>query len=198
MTEINKEPMDYAKFIAEKALLSPATGVAFEPVLREHLFAFQRDIVRWALKRGRAAVFADCGMGKTPMQLEWARVIAETQGPVLILAPLAVAQQTVHECEKFYKDMSVYYHREMPETVKGITITNYEMLHKFDTSKFAGVVLDESSILKSYEGATRTAILEAFAQTPFRLACTATRSYFTQAVANLRATTLVLKDLFSP
>jgi superfamily II DNA or RNA helicase len=166
--------MEYEDFIAEKALLSPPTGVQFEPVLRDHLFEFQRDIVRWALKRGRAAVFADCGMGKTPMQLEWARVVAETQGPVLILAPLAVAQQTVHECEKFYKDLSVYYHREMPEVVKGITITNYEMLHKFDASQFVGVVLDESSILKSYEGATRTAILDAFAQTAFRLACTAT------------------------
>jgi superfamily II DNA or RNA helicase len=166
--------VDYRQFLADKAITSPLSGVTFEPVLREHLFPFQRDIVRWALKRGRAAIFADCGMGKTPMQLEWARVVAETQGPVLILAPLAVAQQTVRECEKFYTDMSVYYHRAMPEVTRGITITNYEMLQHFDPSKFAGIVLDESSILKAYDGKTRTAIIEAFAQTPYRLACTAT------------------------
>jgi hypothetical protein len=166
--------MDYAEFLAAKAIVSPLCGVPFEPVLREHLFPFQRDIVRWALKRGRAAIFADCGMGKTPMQLEWARVVAETHGPVLILAPLAVAQQTVRECEKFYRDMSVYYHREMPDVTRGITITNYERLPHFDASKFAGIVLDESSILKAYDGKTRTAIIQAFDQTPYRLACTAT------------------------
>lgn len=166
--------MNYSEFLSAKAISTPMTGVSFDPVLRDHLFPFQHDIVAWALKRGRAAIFADCGMGKTPMQLEWARVVAETQGPVLILAPLAVAQQTVRECEKFYGDMSVYYCREMPKVLRGITITNYEMLHHFDTSQFAGVVLDESSILKSYDGKTRTAILDAFSQTPFRLACTAT------------------------
>lgn len=164
--------INYAQFLDAKAIVSPLAGVSFEPALREHLFPFQADITRWALKRGRAAIFADCGMGKTPMQLEWARVIAETHGPVLILAPLAVAQQTVREGDKF--GIKVYYERSMPKVIHGITITNYEMLEHFDPSKFAGVVLDESSILKAYDGKTRTAILEAFAQTPYRLACTAT------------------------
>lgn len=164
--------INYAQFLDAKAIVSPLAGVSFEPALREHLFPFQADITRWALKRGRAAIFADCGMGKTPMQLEWARVIAETHGPVLILAPLAVAQQTVREGDKF--GVKVYYERSMPKVIHGITITNYEMLEHFDPSKFAGVVLDESSILKAYDGKTRTAILEAFAQTPYRLACTAT------------------------
>lgn len=163
---------EYNLFLRGKALSVPPTGVNFEPALRDHLFAFQADIVRWALKRGRAAIFADCGMGKSPMQLEWARVIADTQGPVLILAPLAVAQQTVREGIKFGVDVD--YERAMPTVARGITITNYEMLSHFDTSKFAGVVLDESSILKAYDGKTRSALLAAFRQTPFKLACTAT------------------------
>lgn len=153
-------------------MTSPLCGIDFEPLLNPMLFPFQADIVRWALKRGRAAIFADCGMGKTPMQLEWARVIADTRGPVLILAPLAVAQQTVREGQKFGID--VYYCREQPKVLRGITITNYEMLEHFDPSAFQGIVLDESSILKSYDGKTRTAILAAFEQTPYRLACTAT------------------------
>lgn len=164
--------MNYAEFITNKAITSPPTGLKIIPSLGSHLFPFQSDIVRWALLRGRAAIFADCGMGKTPMQLEWARVIAETQGPVLILAPLAVAQQTVREGIKFGVD--VHYDRTMPKVMRGITITNYEMLDRFDANQFAGIVLDESSILKSYDGKTRTAIIEAFAKTPFRLACTAT------------------------
>jgi DNA modification methylase/superfamily II DNA or RNA helicase len=162
---------EYDAFLAAKRLTAPATGVQFEPVLSDKLFPFQADIVRWALKRGRAAVFADCGMGKTLMQLEWARVVSETQGPVLILAPLAVASQTVREGEKF--GIPVYYERSMPKVTNGITITNYEMLSHFDPSAFAGVVLDESSIIKSQDGKTRNAVLSLFANTPFRLACTA-------------------------
>ena len=164
--------VSYQEFLAAKAVTSPLCGIDFEPLLNPMLFPFQADIVRWALKRGRAAIFADCGMGKTPMQLEWARVIADTRGPVLILAPLAVAQQTVREGQKFGID--VYYCREQPKVLRGITITNYEMLEHFDPSAFQGIVLDESSILKSYDGKTRTAILAAFEQTPYRLACTAT------------------------
>ena len=164
--------MQYVDFLADKAVSSPMAGFTNLPPLSPHLFPFQSDIVRWALKRGRASIFADCGMGKTPMQLEWAHHVAALAGPVLILAPLAVAQQTVREGEKF--GIHVYYERSMPKVNRGITITNYEMLSHFDTTQFAGVVLDESSILKSYDGATRTAILDAFAQTPYRLACTAT------------------------
>jgi superfamily II DNA or RNA helicase len=161
--------VSYAEFIAAKAITSPLAGLIEIPSLSAHLFPFQADIVRWALKRGRAAIFADCGMGKTPMQLEWARHIP---GNVLILAPLAVASQTVHEGEKF--GIPVRYCRDQSAVEAGITIANYEMLEHFDPSYFNGVVLDESSILKSYDGATRNAILGAFEQTPYRLACTAT------------------------
>lgn len=160
---------EYAEFLAAKAITSPPTGLTDVPPLAAHLFSFQADIVAWALRRGRAAIFADCGMGKTPMQLEWAKHIP---GNVLILAPLAVASQTVHEGEKF--GIPVKYCRDQSAVEPGITITNYEMLPHFDPAYFAGVVLDESSILKSYDGKTRTAIIDAFRQTPFRLACTAT------------------------
>jgi len=161
--------MNYDSFLADKAITSPLCGLTDIPELSAHLFPFQADIVRWALKRGRAAIFADCGMGKTPMQLEWAKHIP---GNVLILAPLAVASQTVHEGDKF--GIPVRYCRNQSTVETGITITNYEMLSHFDPSYFTGIVLDESSILKSYDGATRTAIIEAFSQTPYRLACTAT------------------------
>ena len=161
--------MDYADFLAAKTRRAPATGLAVVPSLSGFLFPFQHDIVTWALKRGRSAIFADCGMGKTPMQLEWARHIP---GNVLILAPLAVAQQTVHEGEKF--GIEVRYCRDQSQVQPGITIANYEMLAHFDPAYFAGVVLDESSILKSYDGKTRTAIIEAFRDTPYKLACTAT------------------------
>jgi len=133
------------------------------------LFDFQRDIVKWALRRGRAAIFADCGLGKTPMQLEWANHIP---GNVLILAPLAVSAQTVREGEKFGIPITKARHQD--EVQGKITITNYEMLHHFESSAFEGIVLDESSILKSYTGKFRTAIIESFKNTPYKLACTAT------------------------
>jgi hypothetical protein len=162
--------VSYADFIAAKAVHDPATGLGEIPNLNPALFPFQADIVRWALRRGRAAIFADCGMGKTPMQLEWARHIP---GRVLILAPLAVSAQTVREAAKFHID-DVEYARSGEKTTARIVVTNYEMLPHFDVSDFAGIVLDESSILKAYDGKTRTEIIEAFGQTPFRLACTAT------------------------
>ena len=159
----------YTDFIDRKAISSPMAGIANIGKMSKHLFPFQADIVRWALKRGRAAIFADCGMGKTPMQLEWGRHIP---GDVLILAPLAVASQTVQEGLKF--GIPVAYCRDQSQVRQGITITNYEMLDHFEPQYFTGVVLDESSILKAYDGKTRTAILSAFQQTPYRLACTAT------------------------
>ena len=163
----------YQAFLARKAINAPATGLASVPPLNASLFDFQRDIVAWALKRGRAALFEDCGLGKTAQQLEWARIVAEhTGGNVLILAPLAVAAQTVREGEKF--GITVRQARKQSDVQPGITIANYEMLEHFDPAQFSGVVLDESSILKSYDGKTRTAIIEAFARTPFKLACTAT------------------------
>jgi DNA modification methylase len=157
----------YAEFVDSKRIYLADAGLTEVLGLNAKLFDFQRDIVAWALRKGRAAIFADCGLGKTPMQLEWAKHIP---GPVLILAPLAVAQQTVREGKKF--GINVTYSRK-PVDDK-ITITNYQMLEHFDASKYAGVVLDESSILKSYDGAFRNLIIDSFAKTPFRLACTAT------------------------
>ena len=133
------------------------------------LFDHQKAIVRWALRKGRSAIFADTGLGKTLMQLEWARHVSAA-GPVLILAPLAVAAQTVGEGALFGIDV-VY--RQAPQGDL-ITITNYERLGAFDPSIYAGIVLDESSILKAYSGKIRNQIIESFSETPYRLACTAT------------------------
>lgn len=146
-----------------------ATGLAMVPELNPMLFDFQHDIVSWALKRGRAAIFADCGMGKTPMQLEWARHIP---GRVLIVAPLAVSAQTIREAEKFHEDPLEY----SPDgsVTSRITITNYERIEHFDPEMFTGIVLDESSILKSYTGKYRTELIERFGKVQYRLACTAT------------------------
>lgn len=159
----------YKKFLEQKQIEHIATGLEKIEPINPILFEFQKDIVRWALRLGRAAIFADCGMGKTPMQLEWA---AHVPGDVLILAPLAVASQTVKEGRKF--GVSVDYCRDQKEVKRKITITNYEMLDHFDPAKFTGIVLDESGILKSYEGKFRNQIIDSFAKTPFRLACTAT------------------------
>lgn len=152
------------------------TGVGINvPVdtISDQLFDFQRDIVRWALAKGRACVFAGTGLGKTAMQVEWARIVHEHTGQdVLILAPLAVAQQTVREGAKF--GVTVTYCRDQSDVRTGVNVTNYERLHLFDADTFVGVVLDESSILKSFSGATRNEIITSFSLTPFRLACTAT------------------------
>lgn len=161
--------MSYAEFLNRKAQLDPATGLDRIPKLNKALFPFQRDIVAWALRRGRAAIFADCGMGKTPMQLEWARHIP---GRCLILTPLAVAAQTVREAAKFGVEDVVY--SRSGDCDARIVVTNYEMLERFTPDDFDGIVLDESSILKAFDGKTRTKIIESFAQTPYRLACTAT------------------------
>jgi superfamily II DNA or RNA helicase len=131
------------------------------------LFPFQADIVRWALRRGRAAIFADCGMGKTAMQLEWAR---QVPGRVLIAAPLAVSTQTVREGVKFGIDVS--YCTE--DNGSRIVVTNYERLENFNPAEFHGIVLDESSILKNYTGKFRNYLIEAWGGLPFRLAATAT------------------------
>ena len=162
----------YSEFIDSKRVACQLSG--FEPTkLNGMLFAFQRDIVCWALRKGKAAIFADCGMGKTAMQLEWAHHVHEkTGGMVLILAPLAVSSQTVSEGEKF--GIAVNKCRTKDDLKDGINITNYEMLSHFDDVEFAGIILDESSILKSYTGATRNAIIERFVATPYRLACTGT------------------------
>lgn len=137
------------------------------------LYEFQKDIVRWALKKGKACIFADCGLGKTPMQLSWAhQVCTHAGGMVLVLAPLAVADQTKREAEKFGYTAKVV--ESQSECISGINITNYEKMDKFVANEFVGVVLDESSILKSYSGKVRTAIIQNFHSVPYKLACTAT------------------------
>ena len=160
--------MKYNEFIDSKKISDTQNGLKIIPPLNEMLFQFQSDIVKWALKRGRACVFADCGMGKTPIQLEWAKHI---DGNVLIVAPLAVSHQTIIEGEKF----GVHVDRSEDGTVKGhITITNYEKLHKFKPADYQGIVLDESSIIKSFNGKFRNDLIENWCCVPYRLACTAT------------------------
>jgi superfamily II DNA or RNA helicase len=161
----------YKTFLAKKQLVDIPTGLNVASV-NNKLFDWQKDIVVWALKRGRACIFADCGLGKTPMQLSWADEIRKKKGDVLIVAPLAVATQTVNEGKKF--GIKTEYRRDGVKANCGITITNYEMLEKFNVQDYAGVVLDESSILKSYTGKFRTYIIEQWGNTPFKLACTAT------------------------
>lgn len=167
---------EYEMFLQSKKLFASPSGVKIDRSrINEMLFQFQRDLVVWALARGRAAIFADCGLGKTPIQLDWARLVCQhTDRPVIIVAPLAVSRQTVREGEKF--GVNVYLCREPGDVRSGpaINITNYERIERFNADQFAGVVLDESSILKSYTGKYRTSLIEAFQQTPFRLACTAT------------------------
>ena len=160
---------NYAEFLDNKLPHDVDTGLQNIPALNPMLFDFQRDIITWALRRGRAGIFADCGLGKTPMQLEWAKHIP---GKVLILAPLAVSKQTIREGNKF--GIPVFAARSQDDVNEHISITNYEMLHHFDPSEFNGIVLDESSILKSYTGKFRNEIIDAFKETPFKLACTAT------------------------
>ncbi|WDF45274.1 SNF2-related protein [Chryseobacterium sp. KACC 21268] len=171
--------MSYEQFIESKSKKIIETGFEIsESVLNSNLFDFQKYIVRKALKSGRFAVFADCGLGKTLMQLEFAHQVAIfTQKPVLILCPLAVAGQTIKEGEKFGIDVYKYDNEVSPGINEpDIFIVNYEQLEKIDTSVFSGVVLDESSILKNFTGAYRNLIISKFEETLFKLACTATPS----------------------
>jgi DNA modification methylase len=161
---------DYQNFIAGKLHKAPSTGLTTLPTLSDQLFPFQRDIGGWALKKGRAAIFADCGMGKSAMQLTWAHHVP---GRVLILTPLAVAAQTVNEALKF-SIPNVEQSRGTFSDDSKIVVTNYEMLEHFDLSKFTAVVLDESSILKSYDGKFRNLIIDSFKDFRWKLACSAT------------------------
>lgn len=169
--------MEYQDFLASKHLRANASGFDAGD-LNPNLFPWQAEVVRWACKQGKAAIFAECGLGKTLMQLAWAEQVCELPGlnAVLILTPLAVARQTEDEAGKFGIKANVRVVESQSEVVRGINIANYHKLHKFDTSVFAGVVLDESSILKSFMGKTKRALIDAFSQTPYRLACTATPS----------------------
>lgn len=169
---------DYQEFLTAKTQRPTYQGFDVDADrINSQLFLFQRDIVLWSLKLGKSAIFAECGLGKTPMQLEWARHIVEHTGqPVIILAPLAVAQQTVREGIKFGIDVKYVKDADMIgfDSTEMIFITNYQRIHKFDMSIFGGVVLDESSILKSFTGKIKQAIITAFESTPYKLACTAT------------------------
>ena len=161
--------MEYTEFLESKATVDLPTGINRPLVEVPGTFDFQRDIVKWALRRGRASVFADCGMGKTLMQLAWAE---EVHGDVLIVAPLAVSGQTIGEAHKFGTQIPVY--SGDGSRASKITITNYERIERFNPEDYGGIVLDESSILKSPTGKYRTMILDRFGKIPFRLACTAT------------------------
>jgi len=173
VAEQKTRPIDYGKFLDGKSQLSGEYG--FEPdYMPDFLFDFQAALVEWSTRKGRAAIFADCGLGKTPMQLVWAEnVVRKTNKPVLILAPLAVSPQTVGEGEKFGIDCVRSQDGKIPNGAR-IIVTNYERLHYFDPSRFSGCVCDESSILKNFDGATRAAITEFMRTLPYRLLCTAT------------------------
>lgn len=166
--------MTYKEFLAKKIKSIDETGFDIQDeMLNNNLFPFQRYIVKTALKKGRYAIFADCGLGKTLMQLEWAnQVNKNTNKPVLILAPLAVSGQTISEGDKFGIDIS----KAKESNNQGIVITNYEQIDNIDCTEFAGVVLDESSILKNFEGETKKKIIDSFYHTKYKLACTATPS----------------------
>ena len=163
--------MDYAKFIASKS--QDQTRHGFDPLwVPDFLYDFQRDLLSWATVKGRAAIFADCGLGKTPIQLVWAEnVIRKTNGRVLILTPLAVALQTKREAEKFGIEAEI---SRDGKPAQNITITNYEMLGHFSPEDYVGVVCDESSILKSFSGTRRKQITRFMQKTQYRLLCTAT------------------------
>lgn len=164
--------MDYQEFVANKRRIELATG--HNPAsLNEHLFDFQHAIVTWAVRRGRAAIFADTGLGKTLMQLSWAdEVQSHTNGRVLILAPLAVSEQTIMQGQTFGITVTRFTGQDEP----GIYITNYERMAEALPGDWSGVVLDESSILKSHDGKTRTALIENCQGITYRLSCTATPS----------------------
>lgn len=165
---------DYKKIVDAKKIHHRQGGFEYKESL-PHLFPFQELLVKWAIRKGKSAIFADTGLGKTAMQITWADLVhRHTKGKVIILAPLCVAYQTVREGERF--GISIRYCRSMEEVQDGITITNYEMMEKFDFSAFEGIVLDESSILKSYTGATRQKIIDLSVSIPYRLSCTATPS----------------------
>lgn len=164
----------YDSYITRKLTRAPATGIAGAIDLPAYgLFQHQQSLVRWACKRGRAAIFADTGLGKSRMQLAWADVVHKHTGrPVLILAPLAVAPQTVSEGAEI--GVNVQHCRDASEIASGIVITNYDRLHRFDPSTFGAVVLDESSCIKHHDAKTLRTLLSAFQQTPFKLCATAT------------------------
>ena len=167
---------NYRRFVKSKERSSESCG--FDPgPLNEHLFQWQADVVRWALRRGRAGLFPDTGLGKTLQQLVIGEeIVKKTGGKFLILTPLAVSAQTVREADKFSISVPVAVAASAADVGDGITVTNYEKLHKFEIGDFIGVALDEASILKTFGGATRQSLIDSFQETPYRYALTATPS----------------------
>jgi len=162
--------LTYQDFLTQKRIVAPTIGRAVDADdVHPALFSFQCDLVVWAVRKGRAALFADTGLGKTRMQVEWARLIG---GRTLIIAPLSVARQTVKEAQKI--GVAVQYVRRQADIDGSISITNYEMIDHFDFAAFNAVVLDESSILKALDGETRRRLTDLCADVPYRLCCTAT------------------------
>ena len=171
--QTNQNPRPYREFLRQKLSRVPPTGLATFSDLAGPLFPFQQPLIEWAIRRGRAALFADTGLGKTRMQLAWADAVHRHAGhDVLILAPLAVAAQTAREGIAI--GVRVTHCRENADVQPGINITNYDRLHKFDCSRFGAVVLDESSIIKHHESRTLRVLLDTFRETPFKLCATAT------------------------
>ena len=166
--------MSYADFVSMKLSSVPPTGITGDlPPMPAGMFPHQEALTRWAIRRGRAAIFADTGLGKSRMQLAWADAVNRCAGhDVLILAPLAVAAQTVHEGESIGVPVTLC--RDGADVRPGINITNYDRLHRFDCSRFGAVVLDESSIIKHHDAKTLRLLLDAFRSTPFKLCATAT------------------------
>ena len=171
MEQENKN--SYDAFLRDKHVTAPRSGFKPAKEINHNAFQFQKFIIERALDCGKFALFSECGTGKTLMQLEWAdHVVGRTSKDVLIVAPLAVAAQTREEGKKFGIDVTVC--RTQDDMRRGLNVTNYEMLQHFDASGLGGVVLDESSILKNFTGATKRLAMEMFAATPYKLACTAT------------------------
>ena len=167
--------MEYTEFLKKKLITTTPSGFDVDDdALPVNLYPYQRDLVKWAIKRGKSAMFTMTGTGKTAMQVSWADQIAKQGYSVLILAPLAVSKQTVRESLKF--GIRVNLCRHQSDVTTGINIANYEMLHHFDPTQFGGIVLDESSIIKAYDGKMRKTILDFARNIPYRLACTATPS----------------------
>jgi len=165
--------MEYKDYLFEKAQLGENNG--FENLfMPDFLFDFQKDLLAWSLKKGRSAIFADCGLGKSPIELVWAEnIVRKTNGNVLLITPLAVSTQMIKEAEKF----NVEAKRSKTGRPDGkITITNYEQLHNFDYNDFEGVICDESSILKNFDGKIKNMINIFMRKIKYRLLATATPS----------------------
>lgn len=164
---------DYSAFLSQKLRSHESTGVDADLDGNRHLFPHQRALTEWALRKGRAVIAADTGLGKTRMQGVWADEMHRATGfDVIILSPLAVAEQTVRECAAI--GIKVTHARDHSDVRKGINITNYDRIHKFDAERFGAVVLDESSIIKHHDSKTLGLLMDAFRETPYKLCATAT------------------------